>query len=183
MAKTYIMGSDEGLTEEQKKSIEKFNETKDQETKELLDKQIEMTKRKRASLEDLLKTRISPEEDRVLIWPDAVEELTEGGIIKPEEVKQKERPLFGTVLAVGPGKKVMESITHKLLLALVEQSDISNSALADLKEEIKAFTIPYVPGDRVMFGRFAGTPVEDPDTKEPLSIMRPSDIFGKIKPE
>ena len=46
---------------------------------------------------------IKPLADRVLIQPAAAEEKTIGGIIIPDSAKEK--PLKGTVLAVGPGTK------------------------------------------------------------------------------
>ena len=51
---------------------------------------------------------VQPLADRVLIQPAAAEEVTASGIIIPDSAKEK--PLKGTVLAVGPGTKdeVME---------------------------------------------------------------------------
>ena len=46
---------------------------------------------------------VKPLADRVLIQPVAAEEVTMSGIIIPDSAKEK--PLKGTVLAVGPGTK------------------------------------------------------------------------------
>ena len=46
---------------------------------------------------------IQPLQDRVLIEPTAAEEVTASGIIIPDSAKEK--PLRGTVLAVGDGTK------------------------------------------------------------------------------
>ncbi len=46
---------------------------------------------------------VKPLSDRVLIQPSAAEEVTASGIIIPDSAKEK--PLRGTVLAVGPGTK------------------------------------------------------------------------------
>lgn len=46
---------------------------------------------------------VKPLSDRVLIQPTAAEEVTASGIIIPDSAKEK--PLRGTVLAVGPGTK------------------------------------------------------------------------------
>ena len=46
---------------------------------------------------------VKPLSDRVLIQPVAAEEVTMSGIIIPDSAKEK--PLKGTVLAVGPGTK------------------------------------------------------------------------------
>ena len=47
--------------------------------------------------------KLKPLADRVLIRPAAAEEVTLGGIIIPDSAKEK--PLKGTVLAVGNGTK------------------------------------------------------------------------------
>ncbi len=46
---------------------------------------------------------VKPLSDRVLIQPTPAEEVTASGIIIPDSAKEK--PLRGTVLAVGPGTK------------------------------------------------------------------------------
>jgi chaperonin GroES len=46
---------------------------------------------------------IKPLSDRVLIEPTAAEEVTLGGIIIPDSAKEK--PLHGTIKAVGDGTK------------------------------------------------------------------------------
>ena len=47
--------------------------------------------------------KITPLHDRVIIRPNAAEETTKGGIIIPDTAKEK--PMRGTVVAAGPGKK------------------------------------------------------------------------------
>ena len=51
---------------------------------------------------------IKPLADRVLILPPAAEEVTMGGIIIPDTAKEK--PLRGTVKAVGNGTKDEEMV-------------------------------------------------------------------------
>ncbi len=51
---------------------------------------------------------IKPLSDRVLIEPAEAEDVTVGGIIIPDSAKEK--PLKGTVKAVGPGTKDEEMI-------------------------------------------------------------------------
>lgn len=51
---------------------------------------------------------IQPLSDRVLIEPTAAEEVTASGIIIPDTAKEK--PLRGTVLAVGTGTKDEEML-------------------------------------------------------------------------
>ena len=49
------------------------------------------------------KVNIKPLADRVLVQPEAAEEKTASGIIIPDTAKEK--PMRGTVIAVGNGKK------------------------------------------------------------------------------
>lgn len=52
--------------------------------------------------------KLKPLADRVLIRPAAAEEVTLGGIIIPDSVKEK--PLKGEVIAVGNGTKDEEMV-------------------------------------------------------------------------
>ncbi len=87
---------------------------------------------------------IKPLADRVLIEPTAAEETTLGGIIIPDSAKEK--PLKGTVLAVGNGTKDDPMV---------------------LKE-----------GDKVLYGKYAGTEIEYEGTK--YLMMRQSDVLAII---
>ncbi|MBA3647585.1 MAG: co-chaperone GroES [Chitinophagales bacterium] len=49
------------------------------------------------------KVNLKPLADRVLVQPADAEEKTKGGIIIPDTAKEK--PMKGTVMAVGGGKK------------------------------------------------------------------------------
>jgi chaperonin GroES len=46
--------------------------------------------------------KITPLHDRVIVRPSAATEVTSGGIIIPDTAQEK--PMRGTVIAVGPGK-------------------------------------------------------------------------------
>ncbi len=94
--------------------------------------------------------KIKPLHDRVILKRIEEEEKTKGGIIIPDSAKEK--PLEGEVVAAGPGK-VMENGTKVAL-------------------SVKA-------GDRVLFGKYAGTEVKI-DGVEHL-IMREDDIMGIIE--
>lgn len=52
--------------------------------------------------------KLKPLADRVLIQPTAAEEVTAAGIIIPDSAKEK--PLRGTVIAVGNGTKDEEMV-------------------------------------------------------------------------
>lgn len=55
--------------------------------------------------------KLKPLADRVIIAPTAAEEVTASGIIIPDSAKEK--PLRGTVLAVGNGTKDEEMIVKE----------------------------------------------------------------------
>ena len=55
--------------------------------------------------------KIRPLSDRVLVRPDAAEEVTISGIIIPDTAKEK--PLKGTVLAAGNGNKDEEMVVKE----------------------------------------------------------------------
>lgn len=179
MAKTFIMG-DGKLTDEERENLKKAKEEAEQKNKEYneLQKKLQVEK-KTVTLEELLNTRLNPQEDRIVVWRDKADQFTEGGLIKPDEVLQKERPSRGTVIAVGPGKD-NANLTQELLCAILEAIDGRSEAVIEFENRIKTTAINYQPGDRIMFGRFAGTPIDDPETGEELLIMRPSDIFVKL---
>jgi chaperonin GroES len=93
---------------------------------------------------------IKPLSDRVLVRRIDVDEKTAGGIIIPDSAQEK--PSEGEVLAVGPGGRDENGNIHAL----------------DVKK-----------GDRILFGKFAGTEVKLDG--EELLIMKESDIMGIIQ--
>ena len=57
------------------------------------------------------KVQIAPLHDRVVVKPEPAEKKTAGGIIIPDTAKEK--PLRGSVIAVGPGKKDDPTVVKK----------------------------------------------------------------------
>jgi len=94
--------------------------------------------------------KIRPLQDRVIVKQVEEEGKTKGGIIIPETAKEK--PMEGKIIAVGKGKVLEDGKIHSL--------------------DVKA-------GDRVLFGKYAGTEVKI-DGEEHL-IMREDDILGVIE--
>jgi len=94
--------------------------------------------------------KIRPLQDRVIVKRIEEEATTRGGIIIPDTAKEK--PMEGLVIAVGKGKTTEDG---KLI-----------------KPDVKA-------GDRILFGKYAGTEVKI-DGEERL-IMREDDILGIIE--
>ena len=94
--------------------------------------------------------KFRPLHDRVLIRRSAEEERTAGGIIIPDTAKEK--PMEGEIVSVGPG-------------ARNEKGEL-------IAPEVKS-------GDRVLFGKYAGTDVTIGG--EDLVIIKESDVMGIIE--
>ncbi len=94
--------------------------------------------------------KIRPLNDRILVKRLEEEEKTKGGIIIPDSAKEK--PMEGKVIAVGKGKKTEDGKVIKL----------------DVKE-----------GDKVLFGKYAGTEVNIDGVEH--TIMREDDVLGIIE--
>jgi len=90
---------------------------------------------------------LKPLADRVVIKPSEAEEKTKGGIIVPDTAKEK--PVWGEVVAVGPGRTT---------------------------DEGKAVAMEVKVGDKVLYGKYSGTEITIDG--EELLIMRESDIFA-----
>lgn len=125
-------------------------------------------------------TKIRPFEDRVLIRPDQAPKMTETGLYIPDNVQEKLQPARGTVIAVGPGKimdnnAILVKIYNLIARAINFFKWKDNNSIAE--SELSYIPLPIKPGDRVGYGKHAGTPIEDPDTKEIYIIMRFADCF------
>ncbi len=93
--------------------------------------------------------KIRPLQDRIIVKRIGEEETSKGGIIIPDTAKEK--PQEGKVVAVGKGKIRDDGVLQKL----------------DIKK-----------GDRVLFGKFAGTEVTLED--EEHLIIREDDVLGVV---
>jgi chaperonin GroES len=91
--------------------------------------------------------KIRPLNDRVLVLRIDEEEKTSGGIIIPDTAREK--PQEGKIVAVGPGK---------------------------LDENGKRIPLEVKTGDRVLFGKYAGTEIKIDGVEN--VIMREDDILG-----
>ncbi len=97
----------------------------------------------------MAKVDLRPLADRVIVKPMEAEEKTKGGIILPDTAKEK--PIEGTIVAVGPGKITDDGKLVKL----------------EVKE-----------GDKVLYGKYSGTEVTIEGVE--YLIMRESDIFAIV---
>ena len=93
--------------------------------------------------------KVKPLHDRVIVRRIEEEEKTKGGIIIPDTAKEK--PVEGEIVAVGDGK---------------------------LLENGKKQALEVKKGDRVLFGKYAGTEIKI-DGEEHL-IMREDDIIAIV---
>jgi chaperonin GroES len=96
------------------------------------------------------KINVQPLADRVIVKPMEAEEKTKGGIILPDTAKEK--PIEGTIVAIGNGK---------------------------VTDDGKTVALTVKVGDKVLYGKYSGTEVTI-DGEEYL-IMRESDIFAIVK--
>ena len=91
--------------------------------------------------------KIRPLQDRIVVKRVQTEDKTKGGIIIPDAAKEK--PLEGTVVAVGNGKVLANG---------------------------KQVALDVKVGDRVLFGKYSGTEVKI-DGEERL-IVREDDVLA-----
>jgi len=94
---------------------------------------------------------IRPLKDRIVVKPLEGDDKTAGGIILPDTAKEK--PIQGEVMAVGPGKFI----------------------------ESKGDRVPppLTAGDRVIFGKYAGTEVRIDG--EDYKILEVKDVLAKFE--
>ncbi|NLP04681.1 co-chaperone GroES [Candidatus Fermentibacteria bacterium] len=97
-----------------------------------------------------MSTKVRPLFDRILVKREEPQETVRGGIVLPDTAKEK--PLEGTVIAVGEGKR---------------------------KENGEGFVAPVVKaGDKVLIGKYSGTEVKiDGDE---YVIVREDDILAVV---
>jgi chaperonin GroES len=95
-------------------------------------------------------TKLTPLHDRILVKRIEEGETVRGGIIIPDTAKEK--PQEGEVIAVGKGK---------------------------ISEEGKVRPLDVKAGDRILFGKYAGTEIKI-DNNEFL-IMREEEVLGILE--
>ncbi len=96
--------------------------------------------------------KLRPLGDRVIDKPVAREEKTKAGIYLPDTAS-KEKPMEGTVIAVGPGR---------------------------LLDDGKRTPVDVKAGDRIVFAKYAGTEFKTEDDEEYL-IISEKDIMAVIE--
>jgi len=94
------------------------------------------------------KLRVLPLADRVAIRPMEDTAQRRGGLYIPDTAKEK--PIQGEVIAVGPGRM----------------------------EKGQRIPMELEVGDRVVYGKYTGSPVELAD--EEIILIRESDVIAKL---
>ena len=97
-----------------------------------------------------MKMKVKPLFDRVLIKRVEADEKVQGGIIIPDTAKEK--PMEGKVIAVGAGR---------------------------LDDDGKRIPMEVKAGDRILFGKYAGTEIKIDD--EEHIILKEDEILGIIQ--
>lgn len=95
-------------------------------------------------------TKLRPLDDNVLVKPAEAEEKTAGGIVLPDSAKEK--PLRGTVVALGPGRTLKNG---KRLEPCVKRGDV------------------------VLFGRYSGSDVKIDGVEH--KILREAEILAVLE--
>jgi chaperonin GroES len=93
---------------------------------------------------------IRPLSDRVVVEPREAETKTAGGIVIPDTA-DKDKPIQGTIIAIGNGKYI-------------------DGKMVPLQVKV---------GDKVLFGKYAGTNVKLDDSE--YLVMREEDIMGVVE--
>jgi len=96
--------------------------------------------------------KIRPLHDRVVVRRLEEERKSPGGIVIPDNAKEK--PILGEVVAVGTGK---------------------------ILEDGKVRPLDVKVGDKILFGKYSGTEVKLGLGTEELLVMREDDIMGVIE--
>jgi chaperonin GroES len=95
--------------------------------------------------------KLKPLGDRLIVRAIEEEQTTASGIVLPETAKEK--PQMGKVLAVGDGK---------------------------LDEDGKRIPLDVKKDDQVLYSKYGGTEIKDPDSGEDLLVLRESDVLAKV---
>lgn len=102
--------------------------------------------------------------DRVVVKTGTVSEETPGGILLPPRLVSRTKQQIGTVIAVGPGKRL----------------DVRyHEAGFEGDFDVKYMPMDVSVDDRVVFQMFAGDAIDDPDSgDDTYKILREEDILA-----
>jgi len=95
--------------------------------------------------------KLKPLGDRLIVRAIEEEQTTASGLVLPDTAKEK--PQKGKVLAAGDGR---------------------------LDESGKRIPMDVAEGDEVLYSKYGGTEIKDPDNGEDLLVLRESDVLAKV---
>ena len=119
------------------------------------------------------KSGITPVGDRVLVMPDVIEEKTVGGIIIPNEHRDKHQlaQMSGVLVAVGPDAWMDRVTTVERLI---------DNQLRVVERRTTGYSKPFAKvGDRVCFAQYNGRNFEGED-KKIYRLLNDEDITGTV---
>jgi chaperonin GroES len=96
--------------------------------------------------------KVKPLGDRIIVRREASSEKSRGGVILPDNAKQK--PQRGTVLAVGPGRMLKDGTRRAL----------------QVKE-----------GDTVLFTAWAGDEFKERSSSDAILVMHEEDVLAVVE--
>jgi len=94
--------------------------------------------------------KIRPLSDRIVVEPKEVETKTAGGIVLPDNA-DKDKPMQGTVIAIGTGRY----------------------------HEGNVIPLQVKVGDNILFGKYAGTNIKLDGCE--FLVMREEDVMGVVE--
>jgi chaperonin GroES len=94
--------------------------------------------------------KIRPLSDRIVVQAKELESKTAGGIVIPDTA-DKDKPMQGTVIAIGSGKYI----------------------------DGKVQPLQVKVGDEILFGKYAGTNIKLDNTE--FLVMREEDVMGVVE--
>src|SRR6202030_2099783 len=95
--------------------------------------------------------KLKPLGDRLIVRAVEEEEKTASGLVLPDTAKEK--PQKGKVVAVGDGR---------------------------FDDDGKRIPLEVKAGDEVIYSKYGGTEIKDPDKCEDLLVLRESDVLAKV---
>jgi chaperonin GroES len=95
--------------------------------------------------------KLKPLGDRLIVRAVEEEEKTASGLVLPDTAKEK--PQKGKVIAVGDGR---------------------------FDDDGKRIPLEVKAGDEVIYSKYGGTEIKDPDSGDDLLVLRESDVLAKV---
>lgn len=100
--------------------------------------------------------KLKPLGDRVLVKPEPMEQKTAGGILLPGNATNKEKPMRGVVVAIGPGKRITQGDGEKRIA--IEGVEV---------------------GSRVFYSKYAGNEITlNFGEEDALVVLREEDLLA-----